>query len=341
MSTAGTVTASPINGFDVSGTHTYGGTGSFTVAVTITDVGGSATTASATATATATARVAAAPRPFPLPPPFPFPVALPHAAFGFSPLSPCQSQYVGFDASGSTGGDSSAGPLPITQYRWSFDESAFAPAVVLTTSPCLSHRFLPSSYGPGPYEGPLPNPRGNLFDYHYYRPPANVTLEVTNSAGRTGSVTQRITFRDPVRIISVIVPIDPVTGLPDFSHARPKRNDPRYMHAIPRAKQRPVYKLAGSAKLKLGRINLKRASVTLRPSGTSITVKSPCRSGPVDCFGELIVTAGTHGQAIPPNPIRGSLGHTTFFAPAGRSATVVVRLNARGTALGTRTGCVP
>ncbi|MGI8430242.1 MAG: hypothetical protein ACR2OB_13305 [Solirubrobacteraceae bacterium] len=323
--TAGTITPAGRGGFDVTGTHTYLTAGSFPVRTQITDLGGSSTTASTTA------RLVAAPSP--LLPPFNFNLAIPQAVFGFSPLHPCQSQYVSFDASGSTGGTSSTGPLPITQYRWSFDESAFAPTVLLTTTSSLSHAFRPSSYGPGPYEGTAPNPRGDHFDYRFFRPPAMVTLEVTDSAGKTAWVTRRITFRDPVRVVPEIVPIDPQTGLPDFSRPHINRNDPRLRHAIPCAKL-PLFKLAPSAKLKLGRISLRAAYGNVRRSGATITVKGPCASGLVNCFGELIVIPGPQARGhIPGNPIRGSLGHTTFFAPAGRTATVIVRLNARGAAL--------
>lgn len=49
-STAGSVAAAPGGGFAVTGSHTYTKTGSFTVAVTISDTGGSQTTVKATAT---------------------------------------------------------------------------------------------------------------------------------------------------------------------------------------------------------------------------------------------------------------------------------------------------
>jgi hypothetical protein len=325
---AGTVTPAPEGGFDVAGTHSYASGGTYQIHVQISDRGGSSTSTGSTA------QIAAAPQP--LPPPFNFSLAIPTAAFRFSPVLPCQSQHVIFDASGSTGESSSdGGRLPITQYRWTFDESAFAPTVLVATVPTTDHPFLPSSYGPGPYEGPGPNPRGNLFDYRFFRPPALVTLEVTDSAGKTASVSERIVFRDPVRVIPEIVPIDPQTGMPDFAHPRVNRNDPRFKHAIPCAKLR-TFKLLSSAKLKLGAIKLTAAFGSVRASSGSIAAKVPCARGSANCFGQLIVTAATkarHGGA--PGGRRllaSSLGHTSFFIAPGRTAHVIVTLSANGLA---------
>jgi hypothetical protein len=326
---AGAVTKAVGSGFDVAGTHSYASAGTYQISTKVIDLGGSTTNAGSTA------QIAAAPQP--LSPPFNFSLAVPTAMFRFSPMPPCQSQHVSFDASGSTGESSSGGgSLPITQYRWTFDESAFAPTVVLTAAQILDHPFLPSSYGPGPYEGSGPNPRGDLFDYRFFRPPAIVTLDVTDSAGKTASVSERITFHDPVRVIPEIVPIDPQTGLPDFAHPHVNRNDPRFKHAIPCAKLR-TFDLVPSAKLKLGEVKLAAAYAAVRPSRASIAVKAPCARGPVNCFGELIVTVGpkarVSGALRKPGSLAKSLGHTTFFVGPGRTARVTVMLSARGRAL--------
>jgi hypothetical protein len=63
---AGSVGPAPGGGFDVSGTHTYGSRGSFTVSVSIADAGGSTAQASGTATVTASTP-APAPSPSPQP----------------------------------------------------------------------------------------------------------------------------------------------------------------------------------------------------------------------------------------------------------------------------------
>ncbi|MGI8429566.1 MAG: hypothetical protein ACR2OB_09745 [Solirubrobacteraceae bacterium] len=86
--TFGTVTAAPIGGFDVSGTHSYGSAGSFAVSVSIADVGGSTATASATATITGTTSTTTTTTTSTQPPPNTgLPVNLTKPFISFSPYS--------------------------------------------------------------------------------------------------------------------------------------------------------------------------------------------------------------------------------------------------------------
>jgi hypothetical protein len=329
--TFGTVAAAPAGGFDVTGTHVYATPGSYPVSIQIADLGGSS------ATVTSTGQIDAAPSRFTF--------AGAQAQFGFSPASPCRDRKVSFDASGSSGSIGPSGArLPISQYRWSIEESAFSAPSVVSASPSFTHVFRASSYSVGPYGGPLPNP--DLYDYRFFRPPATVTLEVTDSGGKTASVTQRITFGNPDELLVGEVPTDPATGLPEFSKPISLFRDSRFANFIP-CEMRPSLKLVASAALKLGRIRLKATYATVHSSGAgagyraSIIVKSSCTSSRVRCFGELIVSQGARagrGQNhIPGNPVRGllagSLGHATVFVHAGSTAAVIVKLNSRGRAL--------
>ncbi len=306
-------------GFDVAGTHTYAASGTYHLSASITDIGGSNATASSTASIGT---------PQPAPPPFPT-FALPTARFGFAPFSPCQNDTVSFDASTSTGGGDG---LPITMYRWSVAESAFAPIEFTSAKPTFTHVFPPASYSVGPYEGPLPNK--DLNDYHFFRPPATVTLEVTDSAGHTASLSRTITFVDPDELLVGEIYTNRQTGLPGLSLFR----DSRFSAVIPCQAHSLDPK---STIVKLARPSLP-AAARLRQSGAgaryraSIALRTPCRAGLVQCSGELIVSqaaprrlrASRSGSAI-----RGALGHATFFIPAGRNALVTVRLNAHGRAL--------
>ncbi len=329
--TAGSLTAAPGGGWDVTGTHAYQTAGAFTLTSSISDLGGATTTAGSTARIT----LSAPPPPMPLPPPVIPPLAIPQARFGFAPFSPCQNDKVSFDASSSTGGGDR---LPITRYSWSIDESAFAPTRFTSTTPTLSHVFPAASYSVGPYQGPLPNT--DLNDYHFFRPPAKVTLQVTDSAGSTATLSRTITFVDPDELLVGQLGTNRQTGLPHLYLFR----DARFRNLVPCQSRSLDPK---STTVKLARPTFRRFA-TLRQSGAGaayrafIAIKSPCRSGLVACSGELIVSPDQRPAArgrirIPGGHLRGvlarSLGHATFFVPAGRSATVVVRLNARGRAL--------
>ncbi len=205
--TASTVTSAAGGGFDVSGTHTYNTAGNSALSTSIADVGGSTTSANSTA------QIASVPPP---PPPGP------QAQFAFAPGSPCSSDRVGFDASASIGGAilSTARRWPITRYRWLVDDPtsvlAGNPAVppVVTTTPTLTHAFGPAYTTIGQYDGEgqdflgyfyygeNPNthePYGHfsVYDVRLFRPGVMVTLEVTDSLGKTASTTRRITFRNP------------------------------------------------------------------------------------------------------------------------------------------------
>jgi hypothetical protein len=302
----GTVAAVAAGGFDVSGAHAYQIAGSFTVSSTIADVGGATTTASSTASIA---------------------FALPQARFGFAPFSPCQNDNVSFDASSSTGGGDR---LPITRYHWSIDESAFAPTQFTSAKPTFTHVFPAASYSVGPYQGPLPNK--DLNDYHFFRPPATVTLVVTDSAGNTATLSRTITFVDPDELLVGEVYINRKTELPGLYLFR----DSRFADIVPcQARsldpKSTVVKLARPRFPRIARLRQSGAGAAYR---ASIAVKSRCRPGLVVCSGELVVSQGRRALRrthIP--PIRGALGHATLFIPAGRSATVIMRLNARGRAL--------
>jgi hypothetical protein len=312
-SSAGTVTAGAGGGFEVAGAHTYSTVGAYTTTSTIVDIGGAATTASSNVHITVA------------------PSALPQARFGFAPFSPCQNDQVSFDASSSTGG----GGGPIANYHWSIAESAFAPTQFASAKPTFTHVFHPSSYSVGPYQGPLPNK--DLNDYHFFRPPATVTLKVTDGAGNTATVSRPITFVDPDELLVGEAEINRKTGLPFLYLFR----DSRFADVVPcQARsldpKSTIVKLArptfpGGARLKQSGAGASRVSVAFKPH---------CPPGLVLCSGELVLRPGTRTRRqinIPGNAIRaalaGSLGHVTFFIPAGRSATVIVRLNVRGRAL--------
>lgn len=319
---AGTVAAAIGGGFVVSGTHTYSGVGSYQIGTTITDVGGASTTASSTA------QIAT-----PLPPP------LPQARFGFAPFSPCQNDKVSFDASSSAGGGDGR---PITRYHWSIDESAFAPTQFTSAIPTFTHVFPAASYSVGPYRGPLQNrPDLDLHDYHFFRPPAKVTLQVTDSAGKTATLSRTITFVDPDELLVGTVYLNRKTGLPGLELFR----DARFLDVVPCQARSldptsTIVKLARAAFPHVARLIVPRVG----PHRASIAVKSRCRTGLFECSGELVLSQATHTPRrtqMLANHVRGvlarSLGHATFFIPAGHSATVIVRLNARGRALA-RTG---
>jgi hypothetical protein len=305
---AGTVAAAGGGGFDLSGAHAYQTAGSFTVSSSIADVGGGATTASSTASIA---------------------FDLPQARFGFAPFSPCQNDNVSFDASSSTGGGDR---LPITRYHWSIDESAFAPTRFTSAKPTFTHVFPAASYSVGAYRGPLPNK--DLNDYHFFRPPATVTLVVTDSAGNTATLSRTITFVDPDELLVGEVYINRKTGLPGLYLFR----DSRFSNVVPcQARsldpKSTIVKLARPPLPAVARLPHSGAGTAYR---ASIAVKSRCRPGLVVCSGELVVSQGRRALRrthIPNEPVRGALGHATLFIPAGRSATVIVRLNARGRAL--------
>jgi hypothetical protein len=322
---AGTVAAAAGGGFDVTGAHTYSTVGAYTTTITIVDIGGAATTASSNVHITVATPPPTPPPPLPHPPVPPF--VLPQARFGFAPFSPCQNDNVSFDASSSTGGGDR---LPITRYHWSIDESAFAPTQFTSAKPTFTHVFPAASYSVGPYQGPLPNK--DLNDYHFFRPPATVTLEVTDSAGNTATLSRTITFVDPDELLVGEVYINRKTELPGLYLFR----DSRFADIVPcQARsldpKSTVVKLARPRFPRIARLRQSGAGAAYR---ASIAVKSRCRPGLVVCSGELVVSQGRRALRrthIP--PIRGALGHATLFIPAGRSATVIMRLNARGRAL--------
>lgn len=51
-------------------------------------------------------------------------------------------------------------------------------------------------------------------DYHFFRPPAKVTLQVTDSAGSTATLSRRITFVDPDELLVGQLGTNRHTGLP-------------------------------------------------------------------------------------------------------------------------------
>ena len=312
---AGTVAAAPSGGYVVSGTHTYAGVGSYQISTTITDVGGATTTTSSTASIGT-----------PLPPP------LPQARFGFAPFSPCQNDQVSFDASSSTGGGAGR---PITKYDWSIDESAFTPTQFTSAVPTFTHVFPAASYSVGPYRGPLQN-SGDLSDYHFFRPPAKVTLQVTDSSGKTATLSRTITFVDPDELLVGAAYVNHKTGLPGVSFLR----DARFSDVVPCQAhsldpKSTVVKLALPTFPYVARLVLPRVG----PHRAALALKTRCRTGLFECSGELVVSQAvlapgrTHIQASRVHRLlAGSLGHATFFIPAGHLATVIVRLNARGRA---------
>jgi hypothetical protein len=196
-------------GFDVTGTHTYNTAGNYPVNTSITDIGGSSTGANSAA------QIAAAPPPPP-------PPSGPQAQFEKSPNLPCADDSVGFDASASQGSTATGlvkgHPVTfhrsITRYRWSiYDPTSVmagnppVPPFVATT-PEFTHVFGPAYSVFGTFRGmfdvgllPLPGTSaGSVFpgwDVRVFRPGVTMTLQVTDSAGQTASISRYFTFRNP------------------------------------------------------------------------------------------------------------------------------------------------
>ena len=166
---AGTVSASPNGGFDVTGTHTYQSPGQTAVNVTIDSVGGSTAASSSTAQSVSEPLV---------------------ASFSYSPSLPCQGGPLNFEASAS-------GP-DVTTYAWRFVDTGTG--FVVTRNPTTSPTYISNgfSYIQGSGDWGMLGAEVNVL-----RPPVAATLTVTDKFGRTASSSQTINFADP-NVIAVI-----------------------------------------------------------------------------------------------------------------------------------------
>jgi hypothetical protein len=281
--TPGTVTAAPGGGFDVAGTHTYSGTGNYPISTTISDVDGSSTNAGSSATIAAVTA--------------PGGPGLPKASFTYFPASPCRGQDMIFDASASTSG------TPIVQYRWTF---AGVTAHPRPRSPGVLDLDPPAVVGPTSSDR-LSRAFGIFYLPPYVgyavirRPPVQASLEVTDSSGRKASVTQTISFLNPVSTwISAPVDEPPCSTRTWFAYAA--------------------------------------VSQVATLSGGSVYTALRCQ-GPVDCAGALSVATSARGSRGASGAARRrrsrsrTLGRAGFAVQAGRKAAVRVRLNRRGRAL--------
>ena len=320
LSNYGTVTASPGGGFDVSGAHTYETAGSFSVSTSIGDAGGSS------ANASSAAQIASPP-----PPPPPASGAPPTARFRFGPVSPCRDQFVTFDAS-----DSSPGGNPIRQYRWSFanvTKSGPNQTVDAVHSAFSTYfgEWTGRSAGDPPSNGDLSSDQGIL---DLYRPAVGVTLTVIDSAGRSASTSQTITFADPHESLNIAFG----GGLFDYygqNAAWRVISDPTPCDKI----------LDNESALPFGggEAILHNPSATLLGNQKAVGIAIQCSSPRTACYGALALLRpaqskvrrfATRVGAQRARTTSQALGFATFAAPAqGRAAgrtTVTVKLNARG-----------
>ncbi|MEA2469393.1 MAG: large repetitive protein [Thermoleophilaceae bacterium] len=312
-------------GFNVTGTHTYTTASSYTVTTTIND------TPSNTATTTSTARIGAPPPP-----------TTPQAQFTFDPRTPCRDDNVSFDASSSFGSQVplSKDRLPIKRYRWLIDDrigrlgghEPYAP--VVNKDPAFTQAFPAAYFTIEPYSGHKSPPlTAFYFDYRFFRPPLDVTLEVTDSAGETALTTHRISFANPdeTRQLS----IGEWYGEPEFFTVQHYQ----YLDTAdlggtfkPCDSRTPAQK-AGSAALASDRAQLSPFHTLFLKGDSRIGVKSNCHWKRGVCLGELVVReSGLAGgaRAARKKRLGRVLARTAFFINAGKTKQVVLRLNARG-----------
>ena len=294
---AGTVSAASGGGFDVTGTHTYGGSpGQAAVNVTINSVGGSS------ATSSSTARIVSEPL---------------VASFSYSPPFPCQGGPLSFDASASGPG--------VTDYAWRFLDTGTGRVSTLDTfsNPKIidGYKYGMAIQGSGDW-----STLG--AEVEVLRPPVVATLTVTDQLGRIASSTQTINFADP-DVLAVIKRYWfgwSVLGAWIY-YAQPVNPTPCW-HKL--AFRRPL--ALGQIPRRPATLSLSRTMVTVR-----VTCPGTEQCGgtlAVRRFGKLshapTTAAGKTRHRLP------TLGERGILIPAGGSLDEKIRLNKRGRRLAKR-----
>jgi hypothetical protein len=341
---SGSVSTPAGGGFDVSGSHAYASAGSYTVSVTIADAGGS------TATTSSTAQITPAP-----PPPPPPPQTSLTASFRVIPPSPCPETDTLLDASAST---PTTGDGPITYYwliTYSVPDSGdhFGPEEppkqvfdrIVTSDPRLHYSFPYSKqYGGVDLGHHAFNTAYGVLDFwanyiRLLRSPVQVLLRVQqNHADLARRQVKTITFTNPeltaeegtlaynTQNMNFFGLVGPIIFNVSGGHGCPSLTDRAFFgtKALPRS---------------VALAKLVHLTLSLDNRGTLITVPVRCQNRVKDCLASLVVLPrsprlrrariqSARARRSPP-----SLGTRTFVAPAGRTISVPVRLNARGRAL--------
>jgi hypothetical protein len=259
----------------------------------------------------------------------------------------------------------------ITRYRWTIDDpvsvaAGNAPlAPVITTTPAMTQVFGPGYRTIGERVGDVYAWFGGPYSswqVHVFRPGVSVTLQVTDAAGETASVTRRLTFRDPEETWQIAYFWKQVWGsqtevVPDPAHPNhtitvtkpvlvdsnvPNFDLPLGVVYSPACDSRSALQKAGLAALKLKPTVLSAQSGFLRvfDTGATVTVRLPCVYARLGCDGVLEVDSITAGRkrkarmASTGNRKARELGIAKFVARAGhRSATVTINLNSYGVLL--------
>jgi hypothetical protein len=258
--------------------------------------------------------------------------APPTARFKFAPSSPCRDQYVTFDASGST-----AGGNPIRHYRWAFANVTKKGATQNVES---LHTVFVTSFGE--WSGALDYgfaPTGPTTDKGFfglqgvldlYRPPVAVTLTVVDSAGRSDSTSQTISFANPHEALTLVLTFDTFNAF---------YGSWKQLDGSPTTPCDAVLDAESNLPFGGGVAILHDPSATLLGNQKLIGVSVQCADQKAPCYGVL-------NLQIPPKPrlrrfgIQAaarrahvpiqSVGLATFGAPAGQTTTVKVKLNALG-----------
>jgi hypothetical protein len=290
-----------------------------------------------------------------------------------------------------------SGGLPVTlhrtikQYRWSIDDPTSVlggnPAVppAATAAPTFAHVFgtaynvIGQSYGPVWYDwfNPLTfgeNPDNThewghyfAYDVRFFRPGVMVTLQVTDSAGQTASITRRITFRNPDETAMVLYQANAISlGQSPNPYYRGGSRDPytydgesRYITTYryepdltkpdavvtltPACDSRTAFqkrglfqKLGLTVVLRPALLSARSAHLTVYSNDVTMTVGLPCRYVRLGCEGalELLSVDSSHKRNSRRNLKARELGRAEFTSHAGvRSAILRIRLNPRGSAL--------
>jgi hypothetical protein len=248
------------------------------------------------------------------------------------PAPPCGDQIFTFDASASSGGDS-----PIREYKWTirYPNDPGYPTVVKKTSHSDLDYFVFSLKHRGAFRGNFSHAPPHLspvnyavYDYILESPPISVTLRITNYAGQAVERTKTVEFANP----SVTQQVGYATGL-GWTGAG-------YTEWLVSEGQRGACALTyadffGDTATQ-GSVAL--AKLTTSPAVlialTEIAFRAKCPNSVKDCLALADVTRAGAGARASSRATRRaaarSLGSATFVIPAGKSATVKVRLNARG-----------
>jgi hypothetical protein len=172
------------------------------------------------------------------------------------------------------------------------------------------------------------------FNVRLYRPPVNVTLQVTDRSGATASVTRTVKFANPEEQVVVAYHHEF-----DNEYLDPDFNNPIGIVVGPAkpCKSRSTLSRDGLRTLKLSPAVLGAQAAVLDLSASTITVEIPCRYRALGCDGVLALTAGfaqARGARKATRLPKATVGVAAFSArPGRRSATARIKLNAYGRSL--------